>query len=117
MSIIINKTMAEEKYIKWLITHKKPVEVRLATDEFMNCDYINFICNDSKNRYKFKVVDRTLFNTFEQCVDYYGFKKLICDTKTREECIEKYKSFYPKKQYLKFKIVALKLVWKLQNEE
>lgn len=48
---------------------------------------------------------------------YYGFKKLICDTKTREECIEKYKSFYPKKQYLKFKIVALKLVWKLQNEE
>lgn len=60
--MIINKSMAEEKYVKWLITHKKPVEIRLATDDFMKelPFYINFTCNDTKNKFKFKVVDRKL---------------------------------------------------------
>lgn len=115
---IIYKNMSGEKYIKWIITKKKPVEIRLATDEFMNCDYIIFTCTDTKNKFKFKVIDRKIFNNFEECVEFYGHKKLICDSKSNDECVKIYKSFYRKnKDYLKYKIVALKLVWKLMNED
>ena len=54
-----------------------------------------------------KVLNRKIFNTFEDCVKYYGHKKLICDIIFDDEGIKKYKSF---------KIVALKLKWILMNE-
>ena len=115
MNNIIYKNMSEEKYIYWLINKKKEVEVRLATNEYLDAEYIIFFCKDTKNKFKFKVINKKIFNNFEDCVKYYGHKKLICDTKTNDECIKVYKSFYPNKQYLKNKIVALKLKWILFN--
>ena len=31
-----------------------------------------------------------IINSFEECIDYYGYNKLICDTKDKNECLKKY---------------------------
>jgi ASC-1-like (ASCH) protein len=105
----IYKKMCEEKYIEWLKTGEKPVEVRLATDEFLNCNRIIWTVRDTNNKYSSTVINRKIFDTFEDCLNYYGFKKLICDSSSYDECLKIYKSFYPNKDYLNHKIVALSL--------
>lgn len=106
-SKIIHKNMTGIKYINLLISGIKTHEIRLATNDFMNCDFIIFHCN--KQKFKFKVLSRRLFNTFESCIKFYGYDKLICDSKSFDDCVNKYKSFYPNKDYEHNKIIALKL--------
>jgi len=103
----IHKNMAEMKYIEWLISGAKECEIRLATDDFMNCDFIVFHCDGQQ--FRFEVLGRRLFRNFESCVKCYGYNKLICDSKSFDDCVKTYKSFYPNKDYEHMKIVALKL--------
>ena len=109
MDTIIYKNMSEEKYIKWLINGQKSVEVRLNKPEYLNAKYIIFTCLDTKNVFKFKIINKTIFNSFKECVEFYGFNKLICDSNSNNDCINKYKSFYLNKEYLNNKVIALKL--------
>ena len=109
MNKTINKHMDKEKYIKWLINEEKEVEVRLATDEYKFADYIIFTTKDTNKKYKFKVIEKRYFNTFEDCINHYGYNKLICDAKNKDECLKIYQSFYPNKEYLTNQIIALKL--------
>ncbi len=109
MSITINKHMDKEKYIKWLINGEKEAEVRLATDEYKLADYIIFTTKDTNKQYKFKIIEKKYFNSFEDCIDYYGYNKLICDTKDKNDCLKIYQSFYPNKEYLTNQIISLKL--------
>ena len=95
------------KYIGWLISGIKTREIKLATNDFMNCNFIIFHCD--KQQFKFKIIGRRVFNTFESCVKFYGYNKLICDSKSFDDCVKTYKSFYPNKNYKYNKIVALKL--------
>ena len=109
MNKTINKYMSEEKYIKWLISQEKEVEVRLAKDDYKFADYIIFTTKDTNKQYKFKIIEKRFFNTFEDCINHYGYNKLICDSKNKDECLKIYLSFYPNKEYLNNKIIALKL--------
>ena len=42
----IHKNMTGIKYIKWLISGIKTREIRLTTNDFMNCDFIIFHCDN-----------------------------------------------------------------------
>ena len=109
MNKTINKYMSEEKYIKWLISQEKEVEVRLAKDDYKFADYIIFTTQDTNKQYKFEIIEKRFFNTFEDCINHYGYNKLICDSENKDECLKIYRSFYPNKEYLNNKIIALKL--------
>ena len=98
----------QEPYYSYIISGKKTVEGRINKGKFAILNKGDIILL-GKEEIQFRVIKKTIYNTFEQMINSEGIENVIPDKKDVKDAINVYYTFYTRKQEKEFGVVAIKI--------